>query len=423
MRAQGNVTWMDEFDVVSASGSLLFANGQTTERTVSETQRVAAALGQHVTVIPHWGELVIHFPHDPGARNEIVTVAPTGIDMGKILAANDVIDDLCDGRIDAAAARAALDGAARRPPVSLVRFAVAAATGAAALGVIFGVSHPITLLLIALSAGAGACIRRWLAGRSRNAFVQPLAAALLAGLVGAVAERLHLSSALLYVSVCPCMILVPGGHVLNGAIDLVRARIALGASRLLFAGMVILVICVGLLCGLALGGAELPVSGASPPAPFGYDVIAAGIAVSAFGSFFAMPWRMLPIPIAIGMLAHALRWVAIAIAGTSVQVGALVACLFVGTIATPVAAHLRLPFAAFAFASVVSMIPGVYLFRMAGGIVAVSSLGVNAPPELLPATFADASTALLIIMAMTFGVIVPRMCIEYFYPPGEREHL
>lgn len=69
------------------------------------------------------------------------------------------------------------------------------------------------------------------------------------------------------------------------------------------------------------------------------------------------------------------------------------------------------------------MIPGVYLFRMAGGIVAVSSLGVNAPPELLPATFADASTALLIIMAMTFGVIVPRMCIEYFYPPGEREHL
>jgi uncharacterized membrane protein YjjP (DUF1212 family) len=414
---------MDEFDLVSASGSLLFANGQTTERTVSETQRVAAALGQHVTVIPHWGELVIHFPHDPGARNEIVTVAPTGIDMGKILAANDVIDSLCDGRIDAAAARAALDAAARRPPISLIRFAVAAAAGAAALGVIFGVSHPITLLLIALSAGAGAGIRRWLAGRSHNAFVQPLAAALLAGLVGAAAERLKLSSALLYVSVCPCMILVPGGHVLNGAIDLVRARIALGASRLLFASMVILVICVGLLCGLALGGADLPVSGASPPAPFGYDVVAAGIAVSAFGSFFAMPWRMLPIPIAIGMLAHALRWVAIAIAGTSVQVGALVACLFVGTIATPVAGRLRLPFAAFAFASVVSMIPGVYLFRMAGGIVAVSSLGVKAPPELLPATFADASTALLIIMAMTFGVIVPRMCIEYFYPPGERKRL
>jgi uncharacterized membrane protein YjjP (DUF1212 family) len=414
---------MDEFDLVSASGSLLFASGQATYRTISDIQRVAAALGQHVTVVPHWGELIIHFPHDPAARNEIVTVAPTGVDIGKVLAANSVIDDLCDGRIDAAAARTALDAVARRPPVSLARFAVAAAAGAAALGVIFGVSHAISLLLIALSAGAGACIRRWLAGHSHNVFVQPLAAALLAGVVGAVALRLHLTSALLYVSLCPSMILVPGAHVLNGAIDLVRARIALGASRLLFAGMVIMVICVGLLCGLALGGADLPVYGATPPPPFGYDVLAAGIAVASFGSFFAMPWRMLPIPIALGMSAHALRWVAIAVAGTSIQVGALVACLFVGTIATPITNHLRLPFAAFTFASVVSMIPGVYLFRMAGGIVAVSSLGVKAPPELLPATFADGSTALLIIMAMTFGVIVPRMCIEYFYPPGAREHL
>jgi uncharacterized membrane protein YjjB (DUF3815 family) len=307
--------------------------------------------------------------------------------------------------------------------VSLARFAIAAAAGAAALGVIFGVSHPISLLLIAVSAGTGACIRRWLAARSHNAFVQPLAASLLAGLVGAVALRLNLTSALLYVSVCPSMILVPGAHVLNGAIDLVRARIALGASRLLFASMVIMAICVGLLCGLSLGGADLPVYGASPPPPFGYDVLAAGIAVSAFGSFFAMPWRMLPIPIVIGMSAHALRWVAIAVAGTSVQVGALVACLFVGTVATPITNHLRLPFAAFTFASVVSMIPGVYLFRMAGGIVAVSSLGVKAPPDLLPATFADGSTALLIIMAMTFGVIVPRMCIEYFYPSEPRESL
>lgn len=413
---------MDEFDLVAAGGSLLFANGQTTERTVIDTKRVAATLGLHIAVIPHWGELVIHFPHDPTARNEIVTVSPTGIDMGKILAANGAIDDLCNGRIDVAGARAALDAVARRPPVSLARFVVAAAVGAAALGVIFGVSRPITLLLIALSAGVGACIRRWLAGICRNAFVQPLAAALLAGLVGAVAQRLQLSSALLFVAVCPSMILVPGGHILNGAIDLVRARIALGAARLLFAGMVILVICMGLLFGLALGDTNLPAYGASPPAPFGHDVLAAGIAVAAFGSFFAMPWRMLPIPIAIGMLAHALRWVAIAVAGTSVQVGALVACLFVGTIATPLTERLRLPFAAFAFASVVSMIPGVYLFRMAGGIVAVSSLGVKAPPELLPAAFADGSTALLIIMAMTFGVIVPRMCIEYFYPPWTREH-
>jgi uncharacterized membrane protein YjjB (DUF3815 family) len=51
--------------------------------------------------------------------------------------------------------------------------------------------------------------------------------------------------------------------------------------------------------------------------PLGYDVIAAGIAVAVFGTFYAMPWQMLPIPILIGMLAHTFRWEAILVAGAS----------------------------------------------------------------------------------------------------------
>ena len=85
------------------------------------------------------------------------------------------------------------------------------------------------------------------------------------------------------------MVLVPGPHLLNGAIDLARARIALGASRILYACLIILMICTGLLAGLALGGVSLPVSGPSFLVPLLYDVIAAGIAVAAYGTFFAMP--------------------------------------------------------------------------------------------------------------------------------------
>jgi len=95
-------------------------------------------------------------------------------------------------------------------------------------------------------------------------------------------------------------------------------------------------------------------------------------------------------------------------------VGAFFACLFVGIVITPIADRLRLPFAAFAFASVVSLIPGVFLFRMGGGLVALAALGGKASPELLLASIADGSTAMFIMLSMAFGLILPKLVIEHF---------
>jgi uncharacterized membrane protein YjjB (DUF3815 family) len=253
---------------------------------------------------------------------------------------------------------------------------------------------------------------------SRNLFLQPFCAALLAGGIGALAVRLQLSSSLRLVAVCPCMVLVPGPHLLNGAMDLVRGRVSLGASRIGYASLTILMICVGLLGGLSFGGVSLPASGPSVPLPLADDVAAAALAVAAYGTFFAMPWRMLPVPILIGALAHACRWAVISIAGLSIETGALVACLVVGTLVTPIAERLRLPFAAVGFASVVSLIPGVFLFRMAGGLVGLISHEGSASPDLLRSTVTDGMTALLVFLAMTFGLIAPKMLIDHFREPG-----
>jgi uncharacterized membrane protein YjjP (DUF1212 family) len=413
---EAHVASAEELALISLSARLLFENGQSTEKVVSALDQLADALGFRATVFLRWGELTVLINDGSGSRYEILAAAPAGVDMRKVAATIGVIDDVCNGCLDAASARSALETIARFPPVSTTRFALLAAAGASALGVIFGATHPFSLLLIAISAGAGACLRRWLATISRNLFVQPLCAALLAGAIGAIAARLQLSSALRLVAVCPCMILVPGPHLLNGTIDLARARIALGASRIAYAGVIILMICTGLLTGLSFGSVSLPASAPSYPVPLGYDVIAAGIAVAAYGTFFAMPWRMLPIPAAIGMLAHASRWVMISLAGASVQTGALVACLIVGIVITPIADRLRLPFAAFAFASVVSLIPGVYLFRMAAGLVDLVTLGQKASADVLLNTIADGATAMLVILAMAIGLILPKMCIGYFYP-------
>jgi uncharacterized membrane protein YjjP (DUF1212 family) len=400
------------FDLLSTCAKLLFANGQTTERMTAAVQRLAVDLGFLVHVFPRWGELALRIEDGAGWRHEIIAVEPAGVDINKVVATMDVVDRVSDGRMGIAAVRTALDEIAQLPPVSMVRFALMAGAGAAALGVIFGVAHLLSLVLIALSAGAGACLRRWLAGKSHNLFLQPLCASFLAGLFGALIVRLQLSSAFMLVAVCPCMVLVPGPHFLNGLIDLARARIVLGAARLAYASLITVMICTGLLLGLALGGVDLPPSGPFSPVPLLYDVVAAGVAVAAYGTFFAMPWRMLPIPVLIGMLAHALRWGVLSM-GASAEIGALVACLLVGTVSAPIADRLRLPFVGLAFASVVSLIPGVFLFRMAGGMVDLVTQGAHATPELVTQIAADGTTALLIILAMAFGLIFPRLCIDW----------
>jgi uncharacterized membrane protein YjjP (DUF1212 family) len=309
----GPLTYEPALKTTALAATLLFAHGQTTERTVAAAERLGRALGVTVRVLPYWGEITVEL--DGAPLSQIVPAKPLGVDMGRILAVTTVIDRIYDGKLPAEAAQSALEQAGRQPAASMQSFTLFAAMGAASLGVIFGTLDAASLVLMAASATIGALVRRWLSGLNDNPLIHPLSAALIAGIVAAVASRFQLSAATALVAFCPCMVLVPGPHILNGAIDLARTRIALGLARLAYAGVIALLICAGGLFGFTAVGGHLAIAESSPPAPLLIDVIAARCAVAAFGTFFSMPWRLLAFPIAIGMAAHAARWALISLAG------------------------------------------------------------------------------------------------------------
>jgi uncharacterized membrane protein YjjP (DUF1212 family) len=409
--AQSGLSMQDRAGLILACARSLYVNGQSTADVSAAVVRLAGKLGLEARFSPRWGELRLEMEDREGKLAVATTAEPTSVNMARVASTMRIIEELVSGRLAAGDARTAIETVSQAPPASLGLFVLAAAAGATAMGVIFGLQHASAAMLIAVSAGLGAILRRALARSSDNPFLQPFCAALLAGLIGAVAVRFELSSSQRLVAVCPCMILVPGPHVLNGALDLLEGRMHLGAARLVFAGLVVTAISLGLLLGLTVLGVSLPVEVPGRAVPLLLDIVAAGVAVAAFSVFFSTPLTMLVWPVGVGIVAHALRWGSLTLLHSSLAIGAGAAALFVGLVLTPIARRQHMPFAAIGFAAVVSMMPGSFLSRMTDGLMQLSD-GSPASLELIGGTMADGMIALTIILALSIGLIVPKLTLD-----------
>lgn len=294
-----------------------------------------------------------------------------------------------------------LEQARARPASPTWLFALAAGLGASLLALIFGAHHPPSVALVFAAAGAGG---RALAGRA-TAVTQTFAAALIGGLVGALAVRLGWTGTARLVAVCPGMVLVPGPQVLNGAIEIAERRHDMGLARLADAALTILAISAGVVGGLLIGGTGLPLTATTDAIPLWLDVLAAAVLAMCYPVYFSMPIRTFGWAFLAGGLAHAAHWVALTWWHWNAPASSLLACLVAGGLLTPVCRLRHIPFAGAGFAAVVALVPGVYLFRTAAGALSLLSLAHG--KAALEATASDLTTAVLIVLAMTVGLVVP----------------
>lgn len=391
-----------DHDAVLQAATLLQNNGQSTGMTLAAVSRLNRGLDTHAVLIPSWSSLLLS---DDSTRTAAwAPVSPNGVNIRRVATAMRVVDAAQDGPLDRTTVRAELDRAAQLPASHAAVFTLACATGAGALAVIFGADHPAVVLLAALSGAVGGALRRTIGRWGAGPLPQVLLAATVAGLIGAAALRADLGPSAALVVLCPVLILVPGPHLLNGALDLLALRVTLGLSRLGYASVLVAAIGAGLMLGLQAGGETLPMVSSVGRTPLLGDVLAAGVAAASYSVYFSMPYRLIAWPVAAGMLAHAAHWWALSGWGSGPATAALIACLIVGVLLVPVSHLVRIPFAGIGFASVVSLIPGSYALHMLGGLVALPG---DPSPSLLAATVANGVVATSVVAAMAVGLAIP----------------
>jgi uncharacterized membrane protein YjjP (DUF1212 family) len=392
----------ERYDALLAATALLYANGQSTQMTLTGVERLNRGLDLDAVVVPSWPMLTLTAA---GSRKTVLTaaVSPTAINMHRVGTMMAVVDAAQDGPLELERVVAGVAAAEAQSSSGTIAFTIACATGATALSVIYGATHPLAILLVALAAAAGGLLRRWLGAISAGPLVQVFAAALVAGAVGAAAAHLDLGASTGVVAICPAMVMVPGPHILNGALDLLDLRITLGLARLAFGLLILTAIAGGLILGLRLGGQTLPVTAPSSAAPLLIDVLAAGVAAASYPIYFSMRWQLIGWPVAVGMLAHAAHWYALA-AGANLALAAFVACLLVGVALVPVAHRKRIPFAGIGFAAVVALVPGVFVFRTLAGFV---DFVAHPSAQLLSAAAADLIGATIVVSGMALGLAIP----------------
>src|SRR5260221_14652846 len=79
----GPLTYEPALKTTALAATLLFAHGQTTERTIAAAERLGRALGMAGRGLPDWGKIILEPRGTPPPQ--IIPPQPPGGDLGRVL--------------------------------------------------------------------------------------------------------------------------------------------------------------------------------------------------------------------------------------------------------------------------------------------------------------------------------------------------
>jgi len=138
----------------------------------------------------------------------------------------------------------------------------------------------------------------------------------------------------------------------------------------------------------------------------------AGMAVVGFAMVFSVPRRTLPGIVALAIVAHVVRSLGLEL-GTSLPLASFGAALLVGLTAAVVAPRTDQATPIYAFAPVIPLIPGSYMFDALTGVLELTAGPQADSAAIVDAAVVNGSIATLTVIALAVGTISPTLLVGH----------
>lgn len=387
-------------------GRILLTHGADTAHTQRMLTDVGRALGHTVQVLVTADALLITVGTEAQFQTKVGhALVGMSVDMGTLMALQQVVDSICLGTLKAQAIDAQLDAVEHAPQDhGAMTMALGIGVTAASLARLFGGEWSV--VAAALVAGVlSALLRRALGRHAVNGVAVVFITALLSGLCSILVLRAFSGASPVLCLTAAGMILVPGVPLINGVRDLVSGHPGNGLARIATGAMTVLVIGFALFIAAALLGDSLPVGSGPGSLPLGQDMLFAATAAAGYALFFNVPWRVLWVCVLCGIASHGLRTL-LQQHGLDLACASLVGAFAAGLVALLAGARLRVPPVVFAFPGIVALVPGSYGFRAGVGGLQWMSLGADSPLVLIADTTSLAITTAIVSAAIAVGLLL-----------------